>query len=61
MIAVLIACPQFFFFFSMNLASVREKRARESERGAMAKHPLALTVNKCPRFFFSNAHPLDDL
>ena len=29
-----------FSFFPMNLASVREKRARESERGAMAKHSL---------------------
>ena len=45
----------------MNLASLREKRASEFERGAMAKHPLALTVNKLPQFFFSNAHPLDDL
>ena len=36
----------------MNLASVREKRVRESEGGAMAKHPLTLAVNKPPRFFF---------
>ena len=42
MIAVLIACPHFYiFFFSMNLASAREKRVSESERGAMAKHSLA--------------------
>ena len=61
MIAVLIACPHFFIFFSMNLASAQEKRVRESERGAMAKHSPALAVNKPPQFFFSNAHPLDDL
>lgn len=39
----------------MNLASAQEKRVRESERGAMAKHSLALAVNKPPQFFFSNA------
>lgn len=50
-----------FPFFPMNLASVREKRARESERGAMAKHSPALAVNKPLWFFFSNTHPLDDL